>query len=635
MSPIELGVHFNNSFKYTLKYIFLKHNMAKEKTVEKHHEKKPENLSEEIKSPAMDYKPGQKLPGEMTDEAKKEIDKTKQKLEEFKKEIIKKYPFVLALGITPPQAAERFDEELALTPEEKKEKPMHVIMIVPEENFKEIGKIKAEIIKIVKDIKPKLWVNIITPVDLWNYCLDSKYDIVEALGMSYPLYDKGLLGALRVAQIHKSLCLRKFEKYIYSYVIGGSLVRGETKATSDVDVFVVIDDTDVKRMSRLELKEKLRGIIYQYIAEAGELAGVKNVLNVQVYLLTEFWEDVKDASPVIFTFIRDGIPLYDRGGFLPWKLLLKMGKIKPSPEAIDRFMSMGDKTKDVIKQRLMDIVLNDLYWSIITPTQALLMMYGIPPPNTYETVKEAKRIFVEKEKMMEKKYFDILENVVINYYKGYEHGKIKEISGTEVDKLMKDVEDYTKKLKEMAIEIEKRAQERTIVGTYENVFKVLKNLFGNLSEQELVREFEKELVKKGRTDPKNLHVLNELIDAKRKYKSKKKPTKYEIEDVRKNTTVLINSLIEYGQRKDLVELKKIQARIGIKDNKHLELFLTNPFFILFENKLQKVSASGKLEDASQEEFENIIGMQKGKPQKITKGLLEVIEKEFGEFDISL
>jgi predicted nucleotidyltransferase len=600
-------------------------------TEKEKHEK--DDLSSEIKNPSVDYVPGQKLPGEMTEEAKKEIDKTKEKLENFKKEIIKKYPFTLGLGITPPQAAERFDEELGLTPEEKKEKPMHVIMLIPEENYKELNKIKTEVLKIIKDSKPKLWVNIITPVDLWNYCLDSKYDIVEAIGMSYPLYDKGIFGALRVAQIHKSLCLRKFEKYIYSYVIGGSLVRGEAKQTSDVDIFVVIDDTDVKRMSRVELKEKLRGIIYQYIAEAGELAGVKNILNVQVYLLTEFWEDVKDASPVIFTFIRDGIPLYDRGGFLPWKLLLRMGKIKPSPEAIDRFMGMGDKTKDIVKQRLLDIVLNDLYWSIITPTQALLMMYGVPPPNTYETVKEAKRIFVENEKMMEKKYFDILENIVINYYKGFEHGKIKEVSGTEVDKLMKDVEDYTKKLKEMAVEIEKRSQERTIMETYDNTFKLLKSLFGNKSENELIIEFDKELVKKGRTDPKNLHILHELIEAKKKYKSKKKPTKYEIEDIRKNTSVLINSLIEYGQRCDLAQIKKMQVRVGLKDNKHLDLFLTNPFFILFENSLKKISEKGHLEDSSQEEFENILGQQKGKPQKITQGLLEVIEKEFGDFEL--
>lgn len=606
--------------------------MAVEKGRDAKDVKKTENLSDELKNPGVNYQPGQKLPGEITEEAKKEIDKTRQKLEEFKKELLKKYPFTLALGITPPQAAEKLDEEFGLTEEEKKDKPMHVIMVVPEDQFKEIPKIKVEVIKMVKEMKPKLWVTIITPVDFWNYALDSKYDLVEALGMSYPLHDKGVLGALRVAQIHKSLCLRKFEKYIYSYCIGGSLVRGEAKATSDVDVFVIIDDTDVKRMSRMELKEKLRGIIYQYVMEAGELAGVKNKLSPQVYLLTEFWESVKDAEPVIFTFIRDGIPLYDRGGFLPWKLLLKMGKIKPSPEAIDRFMSMGDKTKDIIKQKLLDIVVGDLYWSVITPSQAVLMLYGIPPLNPAGTVKEMQRVFVDSEKMLEQKYVDILENIVINYYKGFEHGKVKEVSGTEVDKLVKDVDDYMARLKELHIEIEKRSQERTLEETYDNVFKILKHLFGNKSEAVLVKEFEKELVAKAKIEPKMLHVLNEILEAKKKYQSKKKPTKYEIEDVRKNATHLINHLIDYGQRCEIVDLKKMQLRITYGD-KHLELFLTNPIFLIVDNQIKKMNENGKIEQSSQEEFEGILGTQKGKPVKLSDKILSALKKEYGEFEI--
>jgi predicted nucleotidyltransferase/uncharacterized protein (UPF0332 family) len=606
--------------------------MAVEKGRDAKDVKKTENLSDELKNPGVNYQPGQKLPGEITEEAKKEIDKTRQKLEEFKKEILKKYPFTIALGITPPQAAEKLDEEFGLTEEEKKDKPMHVIMVVPEDQFKEIPKIKVEVIKMVKEMKPKLWVTIITPVDFWNYALDSKYDLVEALGMSYPLHDKGVLGALRVAQIHKSLCLRKFEKYIYSYCIGGSLVRGEAKSTSDVDVFVIIDDTDVKRMSRMELKEKLRGIIYQYVMEAGELAGVKNKLSPQVYLLTEFWESVKDAEPVIFTFIRDGIPLYDRGGFLPWKLLLKMGKIKPSPEAIDRFMSMGEKTKDIIKQKLLDIVVGDLYWSVITPSQAVLMLYGIPPLNPAGTVKEMQRVFVDSEKMLEQKYVDILENIVINYYKGFEHGKVKEVSGTEVDKLVKDVDDYMARLKELHVEIEKRSQERTLEETYDNVFKILKHLFGNKSEAVLVKEFEKELVGKAKIEPKMLHVLNEILEAKKKYQSKKKPTKYEIEDVRKNATHLINHLIDYGQRCEIVDLKKMQLRITYGE-KHMELFLTNPIFLIVDNQIKKINEMGKIESSSQEEFEGILGTQKGKPVKLSDKILSVLKKEYGEFEI--
>jgi len=617
--------------------------MAEDKNTKEHKQnneqpKKPTNLSEEIRNPGVNYDPNApKTPGEMPEKVKKEMDKTKQQLEKFKKDVIKKYPFTLALGIVPPQAAEKMDEELGLTPEEKKEKPMHILMVIPEDNYKQVPEMKATLIKQVKEMKPKIWLNIITPVDLWNYSLDSKYDVVEALGMSYPLHDKGILGALRVSQIHKSLCLRKFEKYIYSYVIAGSLVRGEAKETSDVDVFVIIDDTDVKRMSRLELKEKLRGIIYQYVAEAGELAGVKNKLSPQVWLLTDFIENIRDADPIIFTSVRDGVPLYDRGGFLPWKLLLKMGKIKPSPEAIDRFMGMGDKTKEIVKQRLMDIVLGDIYWSVITPTQAVLMMYGIPPTNIPETVREVKRLLVEKEKMMDKKYLDILENITINYYKGYEHGKVKEVSGAEVDKLLKDVEDYTKKLKEIASEIEKRSTERTLNETYDNVFKILKHLFGNKNENELVKEFEKEIVKKARAEPRMLKVLNELIDAKKKYKGKKKPTKYEIEDIRKNSAHLINNLIEYGQRKDLSEFNKIKIDLfyGEGNNKHANIFLTKPIFIIEEGKIRKIAENGKIEDSSQDEFEKIIAAQKRNPQKLTEEVLKVIKKEFGEFELEV
>ena len=595
-------------------------------------EKKKDILS----APAYDEKKPPVLGTEVSEEAKKKMDATRARLEKFKKEAIKKYPLILAIGIIPPQAADKFDEEMGLTEEEEKEKPMHLTVLIPEDNFKEIGKIRAELVKMSEGIKPKLWLNVITPVDLWNYCIDSKFDVIEAVGMSFPLHDKGLLSGLRVAQIHKSLVLRRFEKYIYSYIIGGSLVRGGALKTSDVDTFIIIDDTDVKRMPRVELKEKLRSIIYQQIAEASELAGVKNLLNVQVYLLTEFWESVKDAHPVMFTVIRDGVPLYDRGGFLPWKLLLKMGKIKPSPEAIDMFMSMGDKTKELVQRRLLDIVMGDIYWGVISPSQALLMLYGVPPPNVSETVSEMKRVFLDKEKMIEKKYIDILEEIIIKYYKGYEHGKIKEVSGAEVDKLLKNSLDYMKRLKELREQIEDRTKERTIKETHENIFKILKHLFGAKSESALVKDFEEELVKKGRIDPKYQHVLNELISAKKKYKNKKKPTTYEVEDIRKNAAYLINSLIEYGQRCELAEIRKMQVRVSYGDdmNKHTDLFLTNPAFLISEGVLKKVTEKG-VEPGNQEEFDQVLSTQKGKPSKLTPKLMAVLKKELGEFEVGI
>jgi predicted nucleotidyltransferase/uncharacterized protein (UPF0332 family) len=492
---------------------------------------------------------------ESSDKVKKDMEKTKKELEKLKSFIIKKYSYTQSISILPPMSIQKFIEEEEIPKET--EKHVHLYVIVPEEKIKEIPKIKQEVIKEIG--KQKIWIQIKTPADVWGNCLDSKFELVSAIAMSFPLYDKGILKSLRLAEIHKSLVLQKFEKYVVSYVIGGSLVRGDVVKTSDVDVFVIINDTDVKKMPRLELKERLRGIIYQYIAEASNLAGVKeNILNVQVYLLTDFWESVKDAHPVIFTFIRDGIPLYDRGTFMPWKTLLQMGKLKPSPEAIDMFMSMGDRTVKRAKRALLDIVVQDVYWGITTPSQALLMLYGLPPPAPKQIVNDMKKIFVDKEKMLEKKYINILEKVV-GIYKDYEHEKIKEIKGAEIDKLLNDTEEYLKRLKELREQIEKRAQEKTIEEIYKDTFSILKTMIGNKSQDKIIFDFEKDFVKKGKFSPQHLRILKNIISARAEFK-KGKSNPHKVDEARKNASILINDLIEYNQRCELVNRKKSEKK---------------------------------------------------------------------------
>jgi len=482
---------------------------------------------------------------ESPENVSKDMEKTKKELEKLKSFIVKKYNFIQSISLLPPVSIPKFIEEEEVPKET--EKHMHLFMIVPENKIKDIPKIKEDVVKQIE--KQKIWVQIKTPSDVWETCLDGKFELTSAIAMSFPLYDKGILGALRVAEIHKSLVLQKFEKYVVSYVVGGSLVRGDAVKTSDVDVFVIINDTDVKRMPRLELKERLRGIIYQYVAEASSLAGTKNKLEPQIYLLTDFWECVKDAHPVIFTFIRDGIPLYDRGTFMPWKALLKMGKLKPSPEAIDMFMSIGDKTISRAKSSLLDIVIHEIYWGVTTPSQALLMLYGLAPPTPKQIVADMKKIFVEKEKMLEKKYVNILEKIV-GIYKDYEHEKIKSIKGVEVDKLLQDTEDYLKRLKELREQIEKRVMEKTVEQIYKDVFALLKAMLGNKSQAILIDDFEKEFVKKGKFSPQHLRILKNIISARAEFK-KGKMNSHKVDDARKEASILINDLIEYNQRIDL------------------------------------------------------------------------------------
>jgi len=179
------------------------------------------------------------------------------------------------------------------------------------------------------------------------------------------------------------------------------------------------------------------------------------------------------------------------------------------------------------------------------------MLYGLPPTNVKETVKEMKRIFVDKEKILEKKYTDILEEIMIKYYKGYEHDKVKEVSGAEIDKLLKNMQDYLKRLEELREQIEKRSQEKTIDKIYEDIIELLKAMFGKKTQGVLVEDFEK-LVKKGQFTVQHLKILKDVISVNKLKKGKGKTNLHKVNEARKDAQILINDLIEYNQRCELV-----------------------------------------------------------------------------------
>lgn len=598
-----------------------------------------------------DYVPKNKLgnlpiSNQIDDALKKKMSKTQKEIEKFKNEFLKLNKKIQSIGIIPQQATKKIEEEYEISEDDSKRELIHILTIIPESQYKKIGQIKIDAINLARKINDKLWIHVLTPVDFWNLGLDSKFEVMEALAMSYPVHDKGFLSQIRVAQIHKSLVLKKFEKYVTSYVIYGSLTRGEAKKSSDVDVSVIIDDTDVKRMPRAELKEKLRGIIYSYIPEAEGIAGVgKNTLNVQVWLMTEFWEGVKDAQPVFFTFIRDGVPLYDRGTFLPWKSLLRMGKIKPSPEAIDTFMSSGNRIKDIIQKRIFDAATLDLFWGISMPTQGLLMLYGLAPATPKETVRLFREIFYEKEKLVEKKYVDILEEILIKVWKAYEHGKLKpgDIDGKELDRLSKNAIDYMKRINELKEQIEKRVQEQSIEEIYKNVFDMLKNLLNKESEAAILKEFDKKMIKEGKFPPRFLENLKIIIRTKKEVRKEKENTNKKkgdnliakqsrnVDDARKLATEITNALTEHTQRCELISLEKSRFRIESKTMQS-EIFFLRDTFLVTSQQVQKLSKD-RLIKSTPKELQEQIASTKNNKTKIDYKSLELLHKIFGEFDL--
>ncbi|MGV8142112.1 MAG: nucleotidyltransferase domain-containing protein [Candidatus Pacearchaeota archaeon] len=576
-----------------------------------------------------------KVPGaqpQIPEELVHKADKLKEELEDFKKKLIKKFPFIHFLSVLPAQSFKIFEEDEGLLPEEIAKKPLHLMMLIPEDEFKNIAKkIKPEVLKLIAESKQNIWVHIKTEIDLWNYGLDSKFDFVDAIGSSFPLYDKGLLGCLRLAHIHKTLVLRKFEKYVASYVVGGSLVRGTAGKDSDVDTFVIIDDTDVKRMPRMQLLEKLRGMIQDYIREATALSAVKNPLNVQVYLLTDFWDNVKDANPVMFTFIRDGVPMYDRGTFLPWKLLLQMGKVKPSPEAVDKFMKYGEQNESLVTRRMIDAMV-DIYWGVVTPTQALMMLSGHAPPAPKTMVADVKKVLVDEEKVMGMSELKFLERV-IKLYKDYEHGTLKSVPGKDVDELLVESKKFDVKLKDIRKKLEARLIVHDAERSYSEVFDLLKQIFGNKSQDLLVKSMNKELIAKGKLQPRFSKTISAIVAMKSKVKSGK-VTQLEMGSLRRDAIELIKELLDYAQRADLVMTEKGVLQITFGDKKG-ELVLTDSYVFFVEaGRIMRIE-NGKFNVSDKAMLEKAITETKDKAQlTLHSDSLEVLRKELGKFSIS-
>ncbi len=552
---------------------------------------------------------------QISPEIQKKLDEIKKTLEKFKEEVIKKYnKEVVGIELLPPEK------------EKKKTQEINVLILIDDSEIqkmnKEAIKVKIEnsLGEIAKGIDKNIRPQSLMVSDLKEMCFDGKYDVLNLIAVGAIVHDRGMLSALKAAEVHKDMAIKKFEKYVISYVAAGSLFRGDSKP-NDIDVYIIIDDTDVKKMSRAELKDKLRAIISDMGYTAGKMVGVEAQFHVQTYILTDFWDSIKDANPVIFTFLRDGVPLFDRGVFMPWKLLLQMGRIRPSPEAIDMNMDIGEKLIERVKQKLLSVVGEDLFYAALNPAQAALMLYGIPPPTPKETVKLMEEIFVKKEKMLEKKYVNTLERIR-KMFKEVEHGKLKEVSGKEIDTLLKEIDDYLKRIKKLFVEIEKRSEVKNVEEIYDTCMMITKDAL-RMTTQEKAAEIEKvlkeKLVDEGKLPEKMLGILKNVIKARKDFKSKK-ITKQEIEKINKEARVYIKILVEYIQRSRGMELERAKIRFKYEDKFGEVLLLEKVAFITsnLENR----------EDVQKAEV-----TEEGGLKNITKSSQEEMEKELGKNQI--
>jgi hypothetical protein len=177
--------------------------------------------------------------------------------------------------------------------------------------------------------------------------------------------------------------------------------------------------------------------------------------------------------------------------------------------------------------------------------------------------------------------------------------------------------------------------EKSAKEIYAEVFKILRTILGDKSENALISAFDKELVKKGKMSPRFVQILKTLATIDDKVKSGKLSIK-EVDSAKKDAEELIKALVEYAQRANLVCVEKGTMQI-VFDNGHrrAELVLMgDEHNYIIEGKLIRRIEKDKFKEVSKEEFEKNFAEHKAKlSTKVSGHVFDVLKKTLGDFEI--
>jgi predicted nucleotidyltransferase/uncharacterized protein (UPF0332 family) len=270
------------------------------------------------------------------------------------------------------------------------------------------------------------------------------------------------------AQIDKELTqlkdkiLGKYGDRVKCIIMMGSVARGEYKAKSDIDVFIVIDDTEkeITPEEKNEIDENLEKMATE----------ISEDISIQPsYTLTEFWDYARVCHPIIYNFIKEGKTLYDAGFFMPIKRLLDMGKIPATREAIESYMEGAPKKLMRAKTVKLLMLAEDCFYAMLNTAQAVLMFMGLEPPVPNKAYDEVKKYLVDPG-ILEQQYADWLKDI-IEVRKKIEHKELMDVTGAYVDEWIDKSDKFIEKMFQLLSVLEFRKKEKILERTHEVMYK--------------------------------------------------------------------------------------------------------------------------------------------------------------------
>lgn len=217
----------------------------------------------------------------------------------------------------------------------------------------------------------------------------------------------------------------KFDQMIKSVVLFGSSAKHVAVDGSDIDIIIIIDDV------ALRWDEELIAWYREELGKIITLNPYRKSLHVNTVKLSTWWDDMMRGDPIVINVLRYGDALIDYGGFFnPLRILLKEGKIRPTPESIYTLLQRAPGHMARARQSMF-AVLDGLYWTMVDAAHAALISAGVQPASPEDVGRVLRETFVDK-KMMKGKYADYYEEVH-DVTKAVAHGENVKLKGKMLD----------------------------------------------------------------------------------------------------------------------------------------------------------------------------------------------------------
>ncbi len=323
---------------------------------------------------------------------------------------------------------------------------------------------------------------------------------------------------LKSAEKFKDKILELFKGYIKAVIVWGSITRGDYTGKSDVDIYIIFDDTKFPLKKFEEIRSKIDNDIYSAASSIDPRLHPQPIL-----ALTEFIKGIRYTHPLFYNIVREGYAIYDTGFFIPMRKLLELGEFPITPEAAHQRIDSVPKRVERVKSVKLYMIAEDMYYAMLDAAQAVLMYIGLGPPVPKLAAKELRENLV-KQGLLEEEYAKMIEDIT-DFRKKVEHKEIKEVSGAEVDEWIKKTERYVERFEKLLKDLESNRKSYDIQKNYEVMVKAsvaaLKSMNKLPKEPEKLPEaFKKYLVEGGLVSPFYSDVFEKVISMRKMLEEK-------------------------------------------------------------------------------------------------------------------